>query len=63
MVILFHIMKIFLPMNVVLPDVRVIASASSVILTAANGVSVMSLAETQTPIVIFENKRVLGFEI
>lgn len=63
MVILFNIMNIFLPMNFVLLDVRVIASASSVILIAANRVSVMSLTETQTPIVIFENNSVLGFEI
>lgn len=56
MVILFNIMNIFLPMNFVLLDVRVIASASSVILIAANRVSVMSLTETQTPIVIFEIK-------
>lgn len=43
-------------MHFVLLDVRVIASASSVILIAANRVSVMSLTETQTPIVIFEIK-------
>lgn len=63
MVVLFNVMNIFLPMNCVLLSVRVMASASSVILIAANRVSVMCLTETQTPIIIYETKSVLGLEI